>query len=62
LFTDIDNLNLAFAKRIKRAIQNDASINALVLLHSRNMMAGLLIDENLEKIRAWYQPGAVPKE
>lgn len=55
LFTDIDNLNLAFAKRIKRAIENDASINALVLLHSRNMMAGLLIEENLEKIRTWFR-------
>lgn len=58
LFTDIDNLNLAFAKRIKRAIENDASINALVLLHSRNMMASLLIDDNIEKIRAWFQPPA----
>ena len=56
LFTDIDTLNLAFAKRIKRAIERDASINALVLLHSRNMMASLLIEENLEKIRAWFQP------
>jgi hypothetical protein len=58
LFADIDQLNLAFAKRIKRAIANDASINALVLLHSRNMMASLLIDENLQKIRAWFRRDA----
>ena len=57
LFTDIDKLNHAFAQRIKRAIEGDASINALVLLHSRNMMASLLIEENMEKIRAWFQRG-----
>ena len=54
-FADIEKLNLAFAKRIKRAITRDASINALVLLHSRSMMASLLIDDNLEKIRAWFR-------
>jgi len=56
LLADIDTLNLAFARRIKRAIERDASINALVLLHSRNMMASLLIEENLEMIRAWFRP------
>ncbi|MEQ1775369.1 MAG: hypothetical protein ABL891_16460 [Burkholderiales bacterium] len=62
LFTDIDKLNLAFAQRIKRAIEGDASINALVLLHSRNMMASLLIEENLEKIRAWFRHDAMDQK
>jgi hypothetical protein len=59
LFADIDKLNLAFAQRIRRAIKQDASINALVLLHSRNMMASLLIEENVEKIRTWFQRGSI---
>lgn len=54
-FADVDTLNQAFAQRIKRAITRDAGINALVLLHARNMMAGLSIDDNLEKIRTWFQ-------
>jgi len=53
-FADFETLNDAFAKRLKRAIQNDASINALVVLHSRNMIASFSIDEKLEEIRGWF--------
>ncbi len=53
-FADFETLNDAFSKRLKRAIQNDASINALVVLHSRNMIASFSIDEKLEEIREWF--------
>jgi len=54
-FADVDTLNHAFARRIKRAVKQDAGINALVMLHSRSMLASLSIDDNLEKIRTWFQ-------
>ena len=57
-FADVDQLNHAFAKRIKRATQEDASINALVLLHSRSMLASLSIEDNLAQIRAWFPVGS----
>ncbi len=57
-FADFETLNDAFARRLKRAIQNDASINALVVLHSRNMIAGFSIDEKLDEIRAWFGHGS----
>lgn len=53
-FADIETLNEAFAKRLKRAITNDAGINALVVLHSRNMVASFSVDETLEQIRTWF--------
>ena len=56
-FADFEKLNDAFAKRLKRAIQNDASINALVVLHARNMIASFSIDEKLDEIRAWFGHG-----
>lgn len=54
-FADIDKLNKAFAQRIKRATQRDASINALVVLHARSMLASLSIDDRLDEIRGWFQ-------
>ena len=54
-FADVETLNHAFAKRIKRAVQRDAGINALVMLHSRSLMASLSIEDNLEIIRTWFQ-------
>ena len=36
------------------SITNDAGINALVVLHSRNMVASFSIDETLEQIRGWF--------
>lgn len=55
LFEDIDKLNLAFAKRIKRATQRDAGINALVVLHARSMLASVSIEDKLDEIRAWFR-------
>ncbi|MFM9969493.1 MAG: DUF6901 family protein [Burkholderiales bacterium] len=54
-FADIDTLNHAFARRLKRALESDAGINALVMLHSRAMLASLSIEAELETIRGWYQ-------
>jgi hypothetical protein len=59
LFEELEKLNEAFARRLKRAIQNDAGINALVVLHARNMVASFSVEEKLDEIRAWYKPGAV---
>ena len=61
-FADFETLNNAFAARLKRAIENDASINALVVLHSRNMVAGFSIEEKLEEIRAWFGHNAAPSQ
>jgi len=54
-FADVEKLNHAFAQRIKRAVKQDAGINALVMLHSRSLMASLSIEDNMEKIRTWFQ-------
>ncbi len=54
-FADIDKLNEAFAERIKRATQRDASINALVLLHARSVLASLSFEDRLEEIRSWFR-------
>ena len=61
LFADLAKLNEAFARRLKRAIQNDASINALVVLHSQSMVAGFSLDEKLDEIRAWFGLGPAHK-
>jgi hypothetical protein len=54
-FQDLDKLNYAFAARLKRALRSDAGINALVMLHSRAMLASLSIQEELETIRGWFR-------
>ena len=53
-FDDLDKLNYAFAGRLKRALKSDAGINALVMLHSRAMLASLSIEEELATIRGWF--------
>jgi hypothetical protein len=61
-FADIDKLNHAFARRLKRAVESDAGINALIMLHSRAMLASLSIQPELENIRAWFrEAGAAPR-
>ena len=55
LFSDIDQLNRAFAGRLNRAAQRDASINALLALHSHSMLASMSIEPEMDKIRAWYR-------
>lgn len=55
LFADIAKLNEAFARRITRATQRDASINALVKLHARSMLASLSIEGRMDEIRTWFR-------
>ena len=55
-FSDIDRLNHAFSGRLRRALQRDAGINALLALHWRSMLASLSIETEMENIRAWFQP------
>jgi len=54
-FSDIDRLNHAFFGRLKRAVQRDAGINALLALHSGSMVASMSIKPEMENIRAWFQ-------
>lgn len=54
-FSDIDQLNRAFAGRLNRAAQRDASINALLALHSHSMLASMSIEPEMDKIRTWYR-------
>ncbi len=54
-FSAIDRLNHAFFARLSRAVQRDASINALLALHSRSMVASMSIEPEMENIRAWFQ-------
>ena len=61
-FADIDALNHAFAGRLKRAVQGDAGINALVMLHSRAMLASYLIEPELDTIRSWFQENGRPQD
>ena len=55
LFADIDTLNHAFARRLKRAVDSDAGINALIMLHARAMLASLSIEQEPDNIRAWFR-------
>lgn len=52
---DIDTLNHAFARRLRRAVESDAGINALIMLHSGAMLASLSIEPELNNIRAWFK-------
>lgn len=63
-FSDIDRLNHAFFGRLKRAVQRDAGINALLALHSASMVASMSIEPEIENIRAWFQqtPAGHPNE
>ncbi len=54
-FSDLDRLNHAFFARLERAVERDAGINALLRLHSTNMLANLSIEDEMENIRAWYR-------
>ena len=54
-FSDIDRLNHAFSGRLNRAVQRDASINALLALHSHNMLASMSIELEMGNISAWFQ-------
>ena len=54
-FSDLERLNQAFFGRLNRAVQRDASINALLALHSRSMLASLSMETEMEQIRAWFQ-------
>jgi len=54
-FSDIDRLNHAFAGRLNRAAQRDASVNALLALHSHSTLAGMSIEPEMENIHAWFQ-------
>ena len=63
-FSDIDRLNHAFFCRLNRAVRRDASINALLSLHSRSMLASMSIKPEMENIRSWFQqtPAGDPGE
>jgi hypothetical protein len=54
-FSDIDRLNHAFFGRLKRAVQRDAGINALISLQSHSTLASMSIKQEMETIRAWFQ-------
>lgn len=54
-FSDIDQLNHAFSSRLNRAAQRDASINALLALHSHSTLASMSLGPEMENIRAWFQ-------
>jgi len=54
-FSDIERLNHAFSGRLKRAVQRDAGMNALLALHSRSLLASMSIEDEMENIRAWFQ-------
>lgn len=56
---ELDKLNAAFAVRIKRATERNASVNALVALHARSIVASMPLEKRLDKIRGWFQPASV---
>ncbi len=56
-FDDLDSLDKAFAERLRTAAEKDASLNALMVLHARAMIASLSIDHELERIKGWFELG-----
>jgi hypothetical protein len=54
-FDDLDTLDKAFAERLRTAAEKDASLNALMVLHARAMIASLSIDQELDRIRGWFE-------
>lgn len=56
-FDDLDRLDHAFAERLRDAAKNDASLNALLMLHARALMVSLSLDKGLKEIRRWFDAG-----
>jgi hypothetical protein len=54
-FQDLDELDQAFAERLRVAAEKDASLNALLMLHARALMVSLSLDEGLKQIRRWFE-------
>jgi hypothetical protein len=53
-FDDLDELDQAFAERLRVAAEKDASLNALLMLHARALMVSLSLDDGLKQIRRWF--------
>jgi len=53
-FADLDTLDHAFAERLRLAAEKDASLNALMVLHARAMIASFSIDRELARIKEWF--------
>ena len=54
-FDEIDQLDRAFAERLRVAAEKDASLNALLTLHSRVMLVSFSLTNKLERIRGWFE-------
>jgi hypothetical protein len=55
-YEEIQNVNLAFAKRLRQACRQDSMINAIVLLDMFAQSMPTAIDESLEEIRHLFVP------
>ena len=56
IYTDIQSVNIDFAKRLRSACQCDSMINAIILLDMFAQSMPVAIDESLEQIRHLFTP------
>jgi hypothetical protein len=52
-YEDVDQVNFAFAERLRAAVERDASLNALVLLQSSGALVSFSIENDLARLRKW---------
>ncbi len=56
IYSDIQTVNSAFAKRLRAACKQDSMINAIILLDMFTKSMPVAIDESLEQIRRIFAP------
>ena len=56
IYSDIQNVNFSFAKRLRAACCNDSMVNAIILLDMFAQSMPSAIDESLEEIRHLFVP------
>ena len=56
IYSDIQTVNISFAKRLRSACNNDSMVNAIILLDMFAQSMPSAIDESLEEIRPLFVP------
>jgi hypothetical protein len=57
IYSDIQDLNIALARRLRAACEQDTPVNAVIILDAFAKSLPLVISSSLEKIRYAFRPG-----
>ncbi|MBU6950291.1 MULTISPECIES: DUF6901 family protein [unclassified Hahella] len=56
IYRNLHQLNLCISKRLRAASEADSSVNAVILLDLFSTVIPIIIEDNLEDIREWFDP------